>query len=91
MLSIGWCSAWPLLVPGWSGANKDPLLEIKRNFCGCSVNDMFDIELVVDADRKLTARGCGQQLRLVYAESPRLSRYSMELNEPTEILMRFSF
>lgn len=44
----------------------------------------------VDANRKLTIWGCGQILGLVYAVSPRLSRYSMGLREPRDILIRFS-
>ena len=44
----------------------------------------------VGADPILTTWGCGVKLGLVYAESPRLSRYSMGLSEPSEILMRFS-
>jgi hypothetical protein len=35
-------------------------------------------------------RGCGRNLGLVYAASPRLSRYSRGLSEPSEILIRFS-
>jgi hypothetical protein len=35
-------------------------------------------------------RGCGQKLGLVYAASPRLSRYSSGLSEPRETLIRFS-
>ena len=38
----------------------------------------------------ITKRGCGVKLGLVYAVNPRLSRYSMGLSEPREILMRFS-
>ena len=34
--------------------------------------------------------GCGGNLGLVYAVSPMLSRYSMGLREPREILIRFS-
>ena len=34
--------------------------------------------------------GCGVNLGLVYAVSPRLSRYSRGLSEPREILIRFS-
>ncbi len=45
---------------------------------------------LVDAGRKLTSRGCGQNLGLGYAEMPRLSRYSNGLREPREILIRFS-
>ena len=46
--------------------------------------------IAVVADRKLTIWGCGQKLGLVYAASPRLSRYSRGLRKPREILMRFS-
>lgn len=35
-------------------------------------------------------RRCGSSLGLVYAESPRLSRYSKGLREPRECLIRFS-
>jgi len=52
--------------------------------------DFGQLLVLVDADRKLTHRGCGQKLGLVYAVSPRLSRYSRGLRKPREILMRFS-
>ena len=44
----------------------------------------------VVADLKLTIWGCGKKLGLVYAISPRLSRYTRGLREPREILIRFS-
>ena len=44
----------------------------------------------VDLRLKLTHRGCGVKLGLVYAVNPRLARYSMGLSEPREILIRFS-
>ena len=47
-------------------------------------------QLTVGADRKLTQWGCGVKLGLVYAVNPRLSRYSMGLSEPKDILIRFS-
>ena|GEM_PF-4249937 len=44
----------------------------------------------VAAALKLITWGCGGNLRLIYAVSPRLARYSSGLSEPREILMRFS-
>lgn len=44
----------------------------------------------VDSADKVSHRRCGIELVLVYAVSPRLFRSSMELNEPRDILMRFS-
>jgi AcrR family transcriptional regulator len=44
----------------------------------------------VDADDDLIVGGCGGILGLVYAVSPRLSRYSRGMSEPREILIRFS-
>jgi len=44
----------------------------------------------VDASRKLTTWGCGGFLGLVYAKSPKLSRYWTGLSEPSDTLMRFS-
>lgn len=46
--------------------------------------------LVVDADRKLTIRGGGVKLGLVYAAIPRLARYWRGLSEPKDTLIRFS-
>ena len=43
----------------------------------------------VGADRDLSHRGCVQNLGLVYAAMPRLSRYSSGLREPRGILIRF--
>ena len=44
----------------------------------------------VGADRKLTRRGCSVKLGLVYAANPRLSRYSIGLSEPKDILIRIA-
>jgi hypothetical protein len=47
----------------------------------------------IDCYAKLTHWGCGRNLGLVYAAyaaSPRPSRYSKGLREPSEILIRFA-
>ena len=44
----------------------------------------------VDFHPKLTLRGGGVKLGVVYAAIPRLSLYSMGLSEPRDILIRFS-
>ncbi len=43
-----------------------------------------------NVETELAGGGCGVNLGLVYAVSPRLSRYSRGLSEPREILIRFS-
>ena len=45
---------------------------------------------IVGADLKLTPRGCGGKVGLIYVVSPRLSLYSEGLSDPREILIRFS-
>ena len=44
----------------------------------------------VTADSNLISWGCGVKLGLVYAVNPRLSRYSMGLSDPRDILIRFA-
>ena len=61
-----------------------PLLWWSSNF------GQFDRFFNVDSRSKALGGGCGVKLGLVYAVIPRLSRYSMGLSEPRDILMRFS-
>jgi hypothetical protein len=57
---------------------------------------MFDVIKIgnilkdVESHPKLTPWKCGVKLGLVYAVIPRLSRYSMGLSEPRDILIRSS-
>jgi hypothetical protein len=67
---------------GVGTVDHDPLPTIQRATA--------DQDQGVGADRKLTHWGCGVKLGLVYAVNPRLSRYSMGLSEPKDILIRFS-
>ena len=58
-----------------------------ERFCGALVTDSRSSAL---GTFKTPERGCGVKLGLVYAVNPRLSRYSMGLGEPKDILIRFS-
>jgi hypothetical protein len=51
---------------------------------------LSEVNLPVDASRKLTTWGCGGILGLVYAKRPKLSRYWTGLSEPSDTLIRFS-
>ena len=57
---------------------------------GCVPQTLLEWVKRVDAERTLDLGGCGGNLGLGYAVSPRLSRYSRGLSEPREILIRFS-
>ena len=74
------------------GSNPQSLiiLEKRLDVQKKTIDIAFLLTPIVAADRKLTRGGCGGILGLVYAVSPRLSRYSRGLSEPREILIRFS-